>query len=109
MGLYPSSRNVDNFSHVTKPQERSELKQEIENFLKSAAAQSNQRHLCSRCGADMKFINTTFSLLGTGSAWNIKVPMCGCAVENAAEGASAGRQQADDVRFDPGAKKPSAA
>ena len=104
MGLYPSSRNVDNFSHVTKPQERSELKQEIENFLKSAAAQSNPR-----CGADMKFINTTFSLLGTGSAWNIKVPMCGCAVENAAEGASAGRQQADDVRFDPGAKKPSAA
>src|SRR5215471_16786601 len=106
MSLYPTSRNVDNFSHLTKPQERSGLRQQIENFLKSAAAQTSQPHLCSRCGAEMRYIDTTFSLLGTSSAWNIKVPTCGCTVEN---GTSIGSKQTDQVPLDGDRKKANAA
>jgi len=106
MSLYPTLRNVDNFSHLTKPQERSGLRQQIESFFKSAAAQSTQPHLCSRCGAELRYIDTTFSLLGTSSAWNIKVPTCGCTVEN---GASAGSKQTEQVPLDGGTKKASAA
>ena len=57
----------------------------------------------------MKYINTTFSLLGTGSAWNIRVPMCGCTVKDAVKGTSADGKQTDHFQFDPCAKKPSTA
>jgi hypothetical protein len=89
MSLYSASRLPENSSHQTKPQQRSELKQQIENFLKSAATQSSQSHHCSRCGAEMKkYVDMTFSLMGTSSAWNIKVPVCGCTAENSGRSSS---------------------
>jgi len=30
----------------------------------------------------MKYVDTIFSLLGTSSVWNIKVPVCGCTAES---------------------------
>lgn len=109
MSFYPTSPISDNCSHPTKPQQRSELKQQIENFLTSAATESSKRHLCSKCGAEMTYIDTTFSLMGTNSAWNIKVPFCSCAGQDAGRNSNNGREQTEDTEFDAGQKKASAA
>src|SRR5215469_4422013 len=109
MSFYSASRIAKDCSHQTKPQQRSELKQQIENFLKSAATQSNKLHLCSRCGAEMKYIDTTFSLLGTASAWNIKVPFCSCTGRDTASNSSSDCEQTDHTEFDVTQKKASAA
>src|SRR5215831_1708323 len=95
MSLYSTSPIPENYPHSTKSQQRSELKQQIEKFLKSAAAESNERHLCSRCGAEMKSIDTTFSLLGTNSTWKIKVPLCRCTAEDTARNSDDCSQQTD--------------
>lgn len=109
MSFYPPSPITEDCSHPTTPQQRSELKQQIENFLTSAATESNKRRLCSRCGAEMTYIDTTFSLMGTNSAWNIKVPFCNCAGRDAAKNSTGGREQTDDTEFDARQKNASAA
>lgn len=91
MSLFPTSRNLDNFLPLAKPQQSSELKQEIEKFLRSAAEQPNPRRLCSRCGAEMEYVDTIFSLLGASSTWNIKIPTCSCSA------ADASCEQGDEV------------
>lgn len=91
MSLSPTSRTRDNFPPSTKTPQHSGLKQQIQKFLESAATQPNQPRRCSRCGAEMKYVETTFSLMGTSSAWNIKLPVCGCTVENS------DRSSTDDI------------
>jgi len=92
MNLYPTGRATENASqHSTQPQKRSELKQQIKKLLESVAAQSNERRLCPQCGTEIKYIDTTFSLLGTSSTWNIKVPVCDCTVEKSAKNSNADR------------------
>jgi len=109
MSLYPTSRTIENLSPATESQHHSELKQQIKNFLESAAAKSNQRQLCARCGALMTYIDMSFSLMGTNSTWKIKLPLCGCTAPDAERNSNDGRKQTDDPQFDAGRKKPSAA
>jgi hypothetical protein len=104
MSLFSTSHIPENYQPSNQPQ-RSELKQQIEKFLRSAAAQSDKPRLCSRCGAEMKSIDTTFSLLGADSAWNVKVPFCTCAAENTGESSSNGDGKPTD---DAGKKKAAA-
>ena len=57
----------------------------------------------------MKSIDTTFSLLGTNSAWNIKVPFCGCSAENAATNSNENDgKRTDDPHGDADQKKANA-
>lgn len=109
MSLYSTSRTRENSSHSTGAQQHSELKQQIKKFLESAAIQSQQPHQCSRCGAEMKYIDTTFSLLGTSSAWNIKVPVCGCNARNSGGSSSSDGTETDNPLQDGAEKNASAA
>jgi|SRR5690349_7483642 len=104
MSLFSPSRTVENLSHSTEQQQRLELKQQIGKFLESAATQSSQPHRCSRCGAEMTYLDTTFSLLGTSSAWNIKVPVCGCTAESSGRSSSGDRTQIDKSLLDAASK-----
>lgn len=108
MSFY-SSRTIEKFLHSTKPQQHSELKQQIKEFLESVATQSQQPHQCSRCGAEMKYVDTTFSLLGTSSAWNIKVPLCDCTARDSSRSSNSEATQTDKTLLDAASKNASAA
>jgi hypothetical protein len=60
------------------------LVQQIEQFFGGVAGNLREKQLCNRCGKEMGWMDTTFSLYGTDSVWRVRVPVCGCKVEGRA-------------------------
>ena len=57
----------------------------------------------------MQNVDMTFSLLGTKSAWNIKVPMCGCTAGNTGKNSNGDDLETDQPTLHASSKKPHAA
>src|SRR3954452_588617 len=61
------------------PQGRVRLKEEITEFLATASSTRAQGSACPHCGREMQYVDTTFSLYGGGSTWQVRLPVCSCA------------------------------
>ena len=65
--------------HKVGPREA--LEQQIRTFFGGVAANPREKQLCDRCAKEMEWMDTTFSLYGTDSAWRVRVPLCDCQLE----------------------------
>ncbi len=65
--------------------DQTDLRPAIKDFLDKLSVQPQSRRMCARCGAVMQYVECTFWLSGTDSAWNLKLPVCACDWETAAQ------------------------
>ena len=59
-----------------------DLKQAVKDFLCAASCQDTCSEVCPRCGRQMEHMDVVFSLYGGDGAWNVRLPVCGCATKN---------------------------
>src|SRR4030088_519575 len=64
-------------SHETQ---QTNLLESLKEFLTAQSLQTQQERLCSECGAVMQYIGAAFWFYGTDSQWNIRMPVCNCAL-----------------------------
>ena len=58
-----------------------DLKQAIKNFLCAASRKKASTDVCPRCGRQMEYVDSVFSLYGADDAWNVRLPVCRCTTE----------------------------
>ncbi len=78
----PGSQPQSNFSLPQLMQPRklpeSKLRQALSDFLARASLQPRDL-ICPQCGQKMEYVTTTFSLYGSETSWQIRLPVCACA------------------------------
>ena len=72
--------------------EQQKLRESLKHFLTAQSLQPLQQQLCDKWGALMQSVDVASWLDGTDSGWNLRLPVCICALKSAppfwAEGAA---------------------
>jgi len=58
--------------------ESEQLIAQIKSFFHAQSLRIEEPRICSYCGASMQFLDATFWIEGSGSGWNLRLPVCSC-------------------------------
>ena len=58
--------------------ERKQIVASLIAFLTSQSLRPEPRDVCARCGTAMQYLDATFWLYETDSAWSVRLPFCIC-------------------------------
>ena len=75
---FSGSVSANSSSAPPRRKDRGQLKQEIQELLKSISQSQSGTQICPHCGKRMQHINATFSLYGTAGNWEVQLPVCDC-------------------------------
>ena len=57
---------------------REQIVASLRALVTSQSLRPERQNVCVRCGMPMQYLDATFWLYGTSSAWSVRLPFCTC-------------------------------